>query len=176
MPYREVMLMADQIDMLIQDSVRRYVKENSAKLADLFNRASRYLAKCINRKLYKIHQYNSDQFFDKFGNLNGSNLLSKTSMSQNGYNVEITYVNELANVIRPSIFYHKTHKKANVFWLINDGYSVRKDVWFKYIINFGQRAGQHFVEKGIADFNATNPYGLKVDPKRDVFRPVLYFG
>lgn len=176
MPYREVMLMADQIDMLIQDSVRRYVKENSAKLADLFKRASRYLAKCINKKIIKIHNYDSEQFFDEFGNLSGSDFLSKISMSQNGYNIEITYVNELANVIRPSIFYYDNHKKANVFWLINDGYSVKKNVWFRNIVNFGQRVGQHFVEKGIADFNSTNPYGMKVDPKRDVVRPMFYFG
>lgn len=168
--------MADQIDEIIKKSLKEYVKENTAQLTSLFNQASKYLAKCIDKNLYKIHNYNSVQFFDDFGNLSSSDFLSKTSMSLNGLNMELTYNNELTNVLRPSIFYSKTKKKANVFWLINDGYSVKKNVWFKHINNFGQRAAQHFVEKGIQEFNSSNPYGLYVDVNKGITRPLLYFG
>ena len=76
------------------------------------------------------------------------------------------------NAIRPSIFHKWNQKEANVFWLLNDGYSVKKDVWFKNIPNFGYRIAEHFVEQGIEQFNLINYLGLKIEVKR----PLLYYG
>ena len=52
--------------------------------------------------------------------------------------------------------------KVNVAYLLNYGYKVKKDVWFKDIENFGYREGGHFVEDGIDDFNVTNTLGIKI--------------
>lgn len=51
---------------------------------------------------------------------------------------------------------------VNTAYLLNYGYEVEKDVWFKNIPNFGYRSAGHFIEDGIADFEASNPYGIKI--------------
>lgn len=51
---------------------------------------------------------------------------------------------------------------VNTAYLLNYGYNVEKDVWFKDIPNFGYRSAGHFIEDGIADFEASNPYGIKI--------------
>lgn len=51
---------------------------------------------------------------------------------------------------------------VNTAYLLNYGYEVEKDVWFKDIPNFGYRSAGHFIEDGIADFEMSNPYGIKI--------------
>jgi len=72
----------------------------------------------------------------------------------------------IQNSLRPSKFYSWNKKYANVFWLLNDGYTVKKDVWFKNIPNFGYRVGEQFVEKGIKDFDSKNSLGIKINVTR----------
>lgn len=79
---------------------------------------------------------------------------------------------KVQNSHRPSIFKQWNQSDANVFWLLNDGYTVKKDVWFKNIPNFGYRIAERFVEEGIRDFNSRNKLGIKID----VIRPLLYYG
>lgn len=52
---------------------------------------------------------------------------------------------------------------VNTALLLNYGYRVKADVWFRNKENFGYRRGGHFIENGILDFLHNNPYGLKVD-------------
>ena len=61
--------------------------------------------------------------------------------------------------------------KANAFWLMNDGWKVRKNVWFKDIYRFGHFEGSHFVEKAVKEFEQTSKYGIKID----VIRPLKYY-
>lgn len=61
--------------------------------------------------------------------------------------------------------------EANAFWLLNDGWKVRKNVWFKEIYRFGYYEGAHFVENAIEEFEKTNKYGIKIE----VIRPLLYY-
>lgn len=51
---------------------------------------------------------------------------------------------------------------VNTAFLLNYGYEVKKDVWFKDKENFGYRKGGDFVKKGIEDFNKSNKLGIKV--------------
>lgn len=51
---------------------------------------------------------------------------------------------------------------VNTAYLLNYGYKVEKDVWFKDIPYFGYRPAGHFIEDGIADFEKNNPYGIKI--------------
>jgi hypothetical protein len=88
----------------------------------------------------------------------------------NGNSLSVTL--KVQNSIRPSIFKKWNQSDANVFWLLNDGYTVKKDVWFKNIPNFGYRVAEHFVENGIKKFNQNNSLGIKVE----VIRPLLYYG
>lgn len=79
---------------------------------------------------------------------------------------------KIQNTLRPSLYKKWNQSDANVFWLLNDGYSVKKDVWFKNIPNFGYRIAEHFVEEGIAEFNARNSLGIEIT----VTRPLFYYG
>lgn len=79
---------------------------------------------------------------------------------------------KIQNAIRPSIFKQWNNKDANVFWLLNDGFVVKKNVWFKNIPNFGYRIAEQFVEEGVAEFNSRNKLGIKIT----VTRPLLYYG
>lgn len=79
---------------------------------------------------------------------------------------------KIQNAIRPSLYKKWNQKDANVFWLLNDGYKVKKDVWFKNIPNFGYRVAERFVEEGVNDFNSRNSLGVKIT----VTRPLLYYG
>lgn len=51
---------------------------------------------------------------------------------------------------------------VNAAYLLNYGYEVKEDVWFKDIPYFGYRPAGHFIEDGIADFEMSNPYGIKI--------------
>lgn len=55
--------------------------------------------------------------------------------------------------------------EVNVAYLLNYGYRVEKDVWFKNIPYFGFRPAANFVEDGIDDFNVTNTLGIKITKK-----------
>lgn len=52
--------------------------------------------------------------------------------------------------------------RINKLQLMNEGYSVKKDVWFKDIEYFGYRHGGHFIEKAIARFNEQNYLGIQI--------------
>ena len=62
-------------------------------------------------------------------------------------------------------------EEANAFWLLNDGWRVRKNVWFKDIYRFGYYEGAHFVEKAVKEFEQTSKYGIKIE----VIRPLKYY-
>lgn len=51
----------------------------------------------------------------------------------------------------------------NTVELINNGWKVRDGLWFSDIEHLGFQSGAHFIENGIADFNADNPYNLKIE-------------
>ena len=61
--------------------------------------------------------------------------------------------------------------EANAFWLINDGWRVKKNVWFKDVYRFGHYEGAHFVENAIEEFEKSSKYGIKIK----VIRPLLYY-
>ena len=52
---------------------------------------------------------------------------------------------------------------VNTALLLNDGYKVKKPVWFKDIENFGYREGAKFIEKAISEFNKVNSMGIFLD-------------
>ena len=89
------------------------------------------------------------------------------SISANGMKLTMN-INVNDNAIHNSIL---DDSEANSFWLLNDGWSVKKDVWFKDIYRFGYYEGAHFVEEAIEEFEKTSRYGIKVE----VVRPLLYY-
>ena len=72
------------------------------------------------------------------------------------------------NTIHESII---TGNNSNALWLINDGWQVKKNVWFKNIYRFGYYEGAHFIEDAIKEFESTTKYNIKVQ----VIKPLLYY-
>lgn len=87
----------------------------------------------------------------------------------------LTIAMKIQNSKRPSIFNESNHKYANVFWLINDGFVVKKD-WhfdgFAHKERWVYRKAEHFVEKGIEDFNSRTTLPIKI---KLIKRPDLYY-
>ena len=54
---------------------------------------------------------------------------------------------------------------------MNDGWRVKKDVWFKDIHRFGYFEGTNFVEKSVREFNQSNKYGIILN----IIRPIVYY-
>ena len=92
----------------------------------------------------------------------------------------LTVALTVQNAIRPSIFKRWNKKDANVFWLLNDGFTVKKDWCFDWAgaakERFTIRKAHKWVEDGIEEFNRINTLGIKIDVKRDVIRPLFYYG
>lgn len=63
---------------------------------------------------------------------------------------------------------HESTEDYNLALLLNDGYYVSKDVWFKNIPNFGYRKPTYFIRNAIEEFNRTNSIGMYVDYNTDV--------
>lgn len=82
---------------------------------------------------------------------------------------------KIQNSERPSIFNELNNKYANVFWLINDGFTVKKDWYFDgfpHKERWVYRKAEHYVEKGIEDFNNRTKLPVKI---RMVKRPDIYY-
>lgn len=57
----------------------------------------------------------------------------------------------------------------NLALLIDEGYTVEKNVWFKDIPYFGYRGASNFIQNALDEFNATNSLGIYIDRQKDVF-------
>lgn len=64
------------------------------------------------------------------------------------------------NAIHPSLF---GGEAGNVFWLINSGWEVKKDVCFRDIYRLGYFEGYHFLENAIEEFESTSKYKITVE-------------
>jgi len=131
------------------------------------------------RRFADILQKNIDNYYSSYipavyvrGNF-GGNLKNSVSVNDicifSSNNKVITaeiLINE--NAIHNSVL---NNEPANAFWLINDGWHVKKDVWFKDIYRFGHFEGTDFVENSINEFNQSNKYGIIIN----VIRPIVYY-
>lgn len=124
--------------------------------------AANLLSNCIQSKIHQQTMQNSISTVD----------LADIKVEGNRMSVTL----KIQNSIRPSIFKSWNKSSANVFWLINDGYRVKKNVWFKNIPNFGYREAANWVAEGIKEFNSKNKLGLKLSESNNVIRPLHYYG
>ena len=142
---------------------------NGRTLAEnLYSEANR-LRDCIQNRLDIYMNTHQPKMYDRTGNLENS-LKVDDFMS----------IKVVGNSLEIDIFFddgaiHKSGDgikgwsgngdEVNVAYLLNYGYRVEKDVWFKNIPYFGFRPAANFVEDGIDDFNATNTLGINITKK-----------
>lgn len=131
------------------------------------------------KRLKDILQKNIEDYYHSYSptvyqrRQHGGNLLDSLSLddvcaiSANGMKLTMN-ININENAIHNSIL---DDSEANAFWLVNDGWKVAKNVWFKDVYRFGYFEGAHFVEDAVEEFERTSKYGIKVD----VIRPLLYY-
>lgn len=124
--------------------------------------AANLLSNCIQSKIHQQTMQNSISTVD----------LADIKVEGNRMSVTL----KIQNSIRPSVFKNWNKSNANVFWLLNDGYRVKKNVWFKNIPNFGYREAANWVAEGIKEFNSKNKLGLKLSESNNVIRPLHYYG
>ena len=156
-------------------NIKNLKMSNGKTLAEnLYNEANR-LRDCIQNRLniyLKTHPY-------RYGGI--SPTYERTGGLKNSLKVDdILSIRVVDNALEIDVFFdngaiHKSGDgiqgwdgngdEVNVAYLLNYGYRVEKDVWFKNIPYFGFRPAANFVEDGIDDFNSTNTLGIKITKK-----------
>ena len=142
---------------------------NGRTLAEnLYIEANR-LRDCIQNRMDMYMALYTPEIYKRTGGLEGSLTVD-----------DILSIRVVGNTLEIDIFFddgaiHKSGDgiigwdsngdEVNVAYLLNYGYRVEKDVWFKNIPYFGFRPAANFVEDGIDDFNTTNTLGIKITKK-----------
>lgn len=82
---------------------------------------------------------------------------------------------KIGSETRASIFNETNGKFANIFWLLNDGFVVKKDWYFDYFPKKDKwvvHKARQFVERGIEDFNSIKSVPVKV---KEIIKPEKYY-
>lgn len=131
------------------------------------------------KRLKNILQKHIEHYYDSYSpvvyrrGLHDGNIHDSLStddvctVSSDGAKLIMT-ININENAIHKSVI---DNSEANAFWLMNDGWQVRKETWFKEVYRYGYYEGAHYVEDAVKEFENTSKYGIKVD----VIRPLLYY-
>ena len=149
--------------------VTKLKMSNGRTLAEnLYSEANR-LRDCIQNRLDIYMNTHQPKMYDRTGNLENSLKVD-----------DFLSIKVVGNSVEIDIFFddgaiHKSGDgiqgwdgngdEVNVAYLLNYGYRVKEDVWFKNIPYFGFRPAANFVEDGIDDFNSTNTLGIKITKK-----------
>ena len=81
-------------------------------------------------------------------------------MRQNGNELSVRVYFDEAMATRPSVI--KGGEPGFTPILIDQGWEVKKDVWFKDIYMFGHFEGAGFIKAAVNEYNAQNPYGFRI--------------
>lgn len=124
---------------------------------------ARILADCIMKELDKAYLSYSPSFYERTYNLYNSVEIDdvvKVEIRARGTTLSMrVYFDNRA--IHSGLF----GDSANVAELINNGWTVKKNVWFKDIYHFGHFEGTHFVEKAIQRYKSkvSSPFEVRVN-------------
>ena len=140
-----------QSSVLNSNSIQKTLKDEANKLRN-----------CIQIRL--DHYYTSTEgtrsglYNRTYGLLNSQEVSDSLQVGFNPitWRIEITFDE---GAIGHSMF---TGESVNKAQLINFGWQVKKDVWFKNIENFGYFRGIHFIEDGIHDYLRIKPSAIKI--------------
>lgn len=118
------------------------------------------LKDCIQKRLDEYYNSYSPTVYNRTDMLKKAlRLDDNVQVSVDGNSIQVTIFFDESSVTGTSLWSDTAVNKAD---LINYGWKVQKDVWFKDIEHFGYQHGFMFIEKGIADYNHSNKYGLKI--------------
>ncbi len=164
-------------DITANRGVYKNLKNSKGQTLDqLLKQQARYLQELINIQIREYRKVFKPKTYKRTGNLENSVSVSDVKYV-NGIPTVYVYFNE--NAVHRSGFgvwavkdgrgkydddnhNFDSDDTVNTAILINEGYSVKKPVWFAGYENFGFRAGKGFVDKAIAEFNRINSLGITV--------------
>lgn len=123
---------------------------------------SEFLAKCIRECIKGYYETYSPKFIGRYtgrtyGLQNSISVSPEIDSNGNKYTGYLEF-NENTSYGTSLFGGSAGYKPA----LIDSGWRVSSDVWFKNIEHFGYYDGYGFIQKGIDMFNQNNPYKLKI--------------
>lgn len=141
--------------------------KNGKTLENNLKTEAKRLKRCIQNRLDEYLRDNPPSIYRRTGGFENSLTVDDfLSVSSSGMGLQISlFFDKGANHMSGDGIevWNGTGEEVNTAYLLNYGYEVKKDVWFKSIENFGYREGGYFVEKGIEDFNKQNTLGIKIE-------------
>lgn len=156
-----------------QKGIGKIKNSKGQTLEQMLHKEALYLQELIKKHLNEYLDYHPEYYAfgtqNRTGNLQDSVSVEDVVKVQNGRLEICVFFDEQA--LHGSGFgaWNKTDgQDVNTAILLNYGYTVKADVWFKNIENFGWREPAHFVEDAIDEFNATNSLGITIDKTRDI--------
>jgi hypothetical protein len=155
-------------DQLSKINIMKLKAPDGQTYAQKLKIAADHLANCI--------QWRINEFYDSYEPV----VYERTYNMYNSLRVEdIADIRVSGNTLSISLIFDEGANHESLFeeasvntaFLMNYGYQVHKEVWFKDIEYFGWRKGFHFIEKGIEDFNSTNKLGIRIS----IEKPDTYY-
>jgi hypothetical protein len=141
------------------------VLSNGMSIEEMLKTEAKRLLDCIQRRLDSYYDsYNPVMYERTYGLQKSMSVSDFISVNIANGTASITIDFDQADIQAKSLF-GSGWDGYNKVELINNGWQVKDDVWFADIEHFGKFSGSHFIENGIADFNQSNPYNLKIELK-----------
>lgn len=123
---------------------------------------ARILANCILEELNKVYSGYSPKVYERTYDLHNSVEIDdtlKVEVGTKGTTLSMrVYFDDGA--IHSSLY----GNNVNMAELLNNGWTIKKDVWFKDIYHFGYYEGSHYIEKAIQKYRSrvSNPFEIQV--------------
>lgn len=112
----------------------------------------------VRKHIWLWYQSYSPVEYERTHNL--VNTVRIAPVKQNGDEISVRVYFDHDEATYPSVF--PGGEEGFVPILIDQGWRVKKDVWFRDIHMFGHFEGAGFVAAAVAEYNANNPFGFKV--------------
>lgn len=155
------------LDAAIQNQRDRLIKKAAKDIPGLITPAimkkeAKRLAKYIEKQIRNYYASYSPKMYKRSEQLQGEGNVAVASarvdISPDGQTLT-AYV-DIKEI--PSSSRFEGGMSVDRVKVIDKGWAVKKDVWFRDIEHFGHQEGFGFIKKGIADFNKKNTYDIQV--------------
>lgn len=141
----------DEVDEDTQTTYKEILYEAAQDLKDCIqNRLDQYLVSYYPSVYHRTGNLSEALYVDDFADIQ---IIGDTLSIQLKFDENLSYHNSLFD----------GYSDGYTPWLINYGWQVKKNVWFKNIEHFGFMQPTYFIENGIDDFNKENKWGVKVE-------------
>ena len=148
------------------DEIKKYVEKNAGtiKLSNgktvgwMLSNESRRLKGIITKHIGIHYSSYSPEYHNR--TLRLINSLRIDNMKQEGNQLSVKVYFDESTATQPSAIPNGESGFTPI--LIDQGWVVKKDVWFKDIHMFGHFEGTGFIKAAVDEYNASNPYGFRL--------------